>query len=308
MSGTRSGWLTPAGLTVVAAMLSVVNPGVLLLVPLGLLLLALPPRRPGLMVIAAFLLFVGLTGRSGDTLWWFGRGWALILGAWFVVILAVMPGERFVDRGLAAVIGALVTAAASFLLTRGNWQAFDWSVAKRLRDSASAAAAQFQPTLASKEWGPEALSAMTRAADLQAVIYPAQLALASLAALAVCWWLWRRLTVQESRPLQALREFRFRDELIWLTVVGIILIVSPVNADATRAGTNLATFMGALYALRGLGIMISLFGTPGPLGVALAVLVMLFLFPVVAGATVVLGLSDTWLDWRARASRNARPM
>jgi len=56
-----------------------------------------------------------------------------------------------------------------------------------------------------------------------------------------------------------------------------------------------------LYALRGLAVMIALFGAPGPLGVVFGALMLLFLFPMVLATTLMVGLSDTWLDLRARA-------
>jgi hypothetical protein len=88
--------------------------------------------------------------------------------------------------------------------------------------------------------------------------------------------------------------------MVWLVVLAVALIVLPLNANAARAGTNLAVFMGALYALRGLGVLLVWSGTPGPWGIALGFLVALLLFPMVAATTLMIGLSDTWLDLRAR--------
>jgi hypothetical protein len=289
-------------------MFSVVSPGLLLFIPLALALVALPPRRGPLVMVGVGVLAVVLFGQSSETMWWFGRGWALMLGAWFVIVVSVQPEGGFVNRGLAAVCGTLSSAAALMATQRSNWRQFDGSVAQHMRDSAAQAATQLEPSLANREWGKDAIEAVHKSAELNAMIYPAWTALGSLCALAVVWWLWRRLTVRDARPLGGLREFRFRDELIWLGVAGVLLIVLPLNAGATRTGTNLAMFMGVLYALRGLGVGISLYGVPGPLGLIVGLLLLVFLFPMVATATLVLGLSDTWLDLRARAGRNVRPM
>ncbi|HSL71681.1 MAG TPA: DUF2232 domain-containing protein [Longimicrobiales bacterium] len=298
----RSGWGAPIALALLTIAFSVAGQaGLLLFVPLALLLLAIPPRRPGLIGLGAILLLVAYLGRApGDPLWWFSRGWALMLGAWFVVLTTLRPSAKFLDRGLGAVFGTAASAALMFVVTRSGWETLDTTVSARLHDSASAAAAQFGPSLAARDWGAEAVQAMTRAADLQAVIFPALLALASLTALGVAWWLWRRLTVREPQPLAALREFRFRDELVWLAVIAVVLIVLPLGQEPTRAGTNLATFMGALYALRGLAVALAMFGPPGPFGVLLGVFAGVVLFPFVVATTVMLGLTDTWLDLRSR--------
>ena len=285
---------------------SLVSPGLLLFIPLGLALVALPPRRAPLVVVGAAVLGLTLLGRSGEMMWWFGRGWALILGAWFIVVVSFRPEGGFLSRGLAAVFGALASTAA-LLATQGrSWVEFDGSVAQHMQDSAARAVAQLTPGLANRVWGDDALETVRKSADLYAMIYPAWTALGSLCALGVVWWLWRRLTIRDVKPLGDLREFRFRDELIWLAVAGVILIVLPLNAAATRTGTNLAVFMGVLYAVRGLGIVMSVYRMPGPFGLILGVLLLTFLFPVVATATLVLGLSDTWLDFRARAGRAGR--
>jgi hypothetical protein len=70
-------------------------------------------------------------------------------------------------------------------------------------------------------------------------------------------------------------------------------------------------FFGALYAMRGLGVL-TWFMAPGSLGLALAVAFVLLWAPVLnafaalafmtlAVAALALGLGDTWADWRSRA-------
>jgi hypothetical protein len=303
----RSGWGAPIALTLVAATFSVAQPGLLLLIPLGLLLLAAPPRRPALVVLGAFLLAFVLVGQAGDVLWWFGRGWALMLGALFLVITVLRPESSFLDRALGTVFGTAV-GAAGLLAVRSGWTSLDMTVAQKLRESASAAEAQFGPAFAARKWNTQPLEAMHRAADLQALVFPALLALASLAALGVTWWVWRRVTVRDANPLSALREFRFRDELVWLVVAAVLLVVLPLGQIASRAGTNLATFMGALYALRGLAIIVAVYGVPSPFQFLLGMMLLVFLFPIMIASTVVLGLTDTWVDLRSRArSSSPRP-
>ena len=133
------------------------------------------------------------------------------------------------------------------------------------------------------------------------MLYPAMLAIASLAALAVAWWGYRRLTDSDGVPLAPMREFRFADHLVWVLIAGAILLVAPIGDVAARAGANLATFMAVLYVLRGAAIVIALTGVGGA-GMFLMGVMAVLLLPLVASAALIIGLSDTWLDLRRRAS------
>jgi hypothetical protein len=75
----------------------------------------LPPRRPLLVAFggADRLAVVRGQGLPDDTLWYFERGWALMLGAWFVHGGRRCPPRwRFLPRALAALAATTVTAAA----------------------------------------------------------------------------------------------------------------------------------------------------------------------------------------------------
>jgi hypothetical protein len=86
----------------------------------------------------------------------------------------------------------------------------------------------------------------------------------------------------------------------------------PTLSAFRTAGGNLLVFFGALYALRGLGVL-AWFLAPGALAGGLAVGLAMLLWPVlnviaVLGFMVLLiaalglGLGDTWADWRRRPS------
>jgi predicted signal transduction protein with EAL and GGDEF domain len=136
-----------------------------------------------------------------------------------------------------------------------------------------------------------------RVADLEVLLYPAMLALASLAALAVAWWGYRRLVERNGDALAPMRDFRFADHLVWLLIVGVALLIVPLGDVASRAGANLATFMAALYVLRGAAIVVALSNAGGFAAFLMGVMAVLLL-PLFAGAALVIGLSDTWLDLR----------
>ena len=59
-------------------------------------------------------------------------------------------------------------------------------------------------------------------------------AIASLSALGLAWWLYRRVTIRDAQPLGRLRDFKFSDELVWVVVIGAALGDQP---DAWERGT-----------------------------------------------------------------------
>lgn len=296
----QGGW----GITVVLALLtaafSTVNPALLIFVPLAFLLIAMPPRRSWLVVLGLVLLGISFLGQGTGTVWWFGRGWALMLSAWFVVAVALLPQLRLTARLLTAVSGAAASAAMLFLVNRRSWQTVDFTISQELRNGAADIRAFWARRMGDQPWLAEMNSAVDRFADWQANAYPAMLGIASLTALTLAWWLWRRLASADPRPIGRLRDFRFSDHLVWVAVAGIVLLVLPFGGALTRTGMNLVAFMAALYAVRGFAVMVSLYGVPGLLGSVLAAIVFLLLYPIVMVTTLMVGLTDTWLDLRTR--------
>jgi hypothetical protein len=288
-------------LALTAATLTLWAPGepvLLVLAPLGLLLLALPPVRFGRMAAGAVILGLALVGGASQPYSLLIRGWALLLGAWFVLFVVVLPRSGFISRALCALGATFGSAALLLLFRRGGLAAADWTVGRQFYDAVADLLAVW--TGAGVKAVTDMADDFSRAAELQALLHPALLGLASLAGLAVAWSLARRAP-EGARPLRPLREFRFRDELVWLLIAGIVLVVLPLSSPAlVRAGSNLMAFMGALYALRGVAVLLAVLGTPGVGGVVLATLATLFIPPLVMVATVLVGLTDTWLDLRAR--------
>jgi hypothetical protein len=316
---SRAGWGLVAALVCAVAVFAaggvgglshrpVVHPALLLFVPLSLLFLALPPRRPLTLALALLIGWLALGGRPGGALWYFERGWALVLGAWFVALLALVPRWRVLSAALAAIGLSAATAAGLLLVQDGGFSQLDGAIATRLRAGASELLTFWTRSLGSERVGAELSRAVYSAAELQVKLYPAMLALASLAALGIAWWAYGRLGRGDRNPLRPLREFRFRDELVWLLVSAVVLMIFPRNQLAARAGQNLLAFMGALYALRGAAVLLVLGGgAPGPLGIVLGVLLMVFMTPFVMATTFLVGVSDTWLDLRAHRRAASNP-
>ena len=276
-----------------------------MMLPLGLLLLALPPRQPALIAAGVIAVLAAVTGSSGEALWYLERGWALVLAAWFLVAVVALPKSGFVSRGVAAVVATMLTAAVPMMLRQGAFGTVDGLVSARLRESAGIAVAALTQGAGFERVSTELTAMMYDSADLRALLFPALLGLGSLAALAVAWWGYRRIAARDPQPLAPLRDFRFPDAWIWMLIAGIVLLLLPWGAAIERTGTNIFAFMAVLYALRGVAVLLVIGGVPGPIGMLLGALVVIFLSPVVAGATFVVGLTDTWLDLRSR--RTALP-
>lgn len=294
------GWAAVVGLSLLTAILSVVQPAMLVFLPLAVLLLALPPRRPFALALGALIVVLSFSGPPQGSLWYFERGWALILSAWFVVAVLAWPSAGFLRRGLTAVFAAVASASVLVVTNSGALGRIDELIEQRMGAAVQQVIAASESSSGAPALGRLA-DTVSRAVELQAMLFPALLALSSLAALALAWWLFQRLGANQAAPLRPLREFRFHDGLVWLLVAGIMLLVLPLDGLASRAGSNLLAFMAALYALRGLAVLLVISGgLPGPAWIVLGGLVAVLLYPLVMATTFFVGLTDTWVDIRTR--------
>ena len=289
------------------------------------------------LVIAGWVLYAMPLSASGYGA--FVRGWCLSLSASFGLVCLTTRARPFLSRALAAT--ALATAvtmvgvtsrssvsgtfddAARMLTTEyqrrvrdalttwhertesAAWQTF----AKRLPSSAARAdrLAATLGALVEVAPSPGGGAAITARGPLL-LLAPALLALESLLALGLGWSTYHRLSrVRIGPPLGALRQLRFNDQLVWGLVVGATLVLLPTFTEWRAVGANLICFFGTLYALRGAGVLT--WWIPDRVAalvpIALVILVPL-LGPVVVlavslASTFVLGLGDTWRDFRAGA-------
>jgi hypothetical protein len=140
-------------------------------------------------------------------------------------------------------------------------------------------------------------------ADRSARTAPALIALESLLALTLAWVMYHRIAATDLGPsLSALKEFRFNDQLVWGLAVGATIFFLPVFADGKDAGLNLLVFFGALYLLRGVGVLS--FMTRSKWSGTLLIVMTIFA-PLLLGALALgIGVGDTWMDWRTRANAN----
>lgn len=303
----EAGWGAAVGLTVAVLFLSVFNALPMVLLPLALLLLALPSERRGKQAALGALLAIAVVALPGGPLADVSRGWALALGGGFLLATLLRPAWGVFDRAVMTVAAALLLAGIALALSGGVAQ-LDSAVREHFAAASRLALESFGSRVegaeAATQWG----AAMEAVAAAQWLLFPGLLALESLAALALASWWGARVREGDLRlRLHPLREFRFEDQMIWALILGLALVVAPAGAALTRTGYNLLLVMGGLYALRGSAVLLFLAGgSLSALTIAAALLVSIFLYPLVLTAATLVGLADTWLDVRGRAATAPR--
>jgi hypothetical protein len=238
------------------------------------------------------------------------RGWAILLAASFGVVSLWSNTMPFFSRalfsiGLAAGIGFLIALSSPSGIAR-----FQHAAGEELTRRVSTTIANIEEgrntpdwqELAARApvldtWNDDSETMMRAIPSLAASLLPALLALESLAALALGWGAYRRLSpVQIGPPLSPLTEFTFNDQLVWGLAVGATLCLLPAFEEGRNAGYNLLLFFGALYLIRGIGILAWMARGRYVYVVILSLLPQVFVI-----VTLALGLGDTWLDLRKRA-------
>ena len=300
----RARWGTAVALTAAVVFLSAADAIPLVAIPMAVVLAAVPfPNRWKWAALGLLLWIVGIAYPAGP-LGNLSRGWALLLGGGFLVATLARPRWGVLPRSLLALLLAVVMGGVAMLLA-GGWADLDSLVRSHLLTVTDTAFRGLRPAKADSAAVGQFAETARRVALLQWQVFPALLALQSLAALGLASWAVARLRRAEGGAftLRPLREFRFNDQLVWVVVLGLALLVLPLDAVATRLGYNALFFMGGLYALRGFGVIVFLAGgAPSFLTVMFGAIMAVFLYPLVLTAAVLVGLGDTWLDVRGRAA------
>lgn len=261
--------------------------------------------------LAAWMLLQS-AGPAGSPYDKMARGWVLLLAASFGVVTLWSVATPFFVRamaaiGLAAAVGFSIALASPGGIDRVKHAAGD-ELTRRSGESIDALN-QLSGSPTWLEWSSKSPSldevAERSEAQLRAVpeyaasLLPALLALESLAALAIAWALYHRLSpVRVGPPLGPLKEFRFNDQLVWGLAVGATLCLLPSFVEGKVAGLNLLLFFGALYLTRGLGVMAWM--SRGRVLLIVVVLMAVLAPPILGALAIGLGLGDTWLDWRRK--------
>ena len=251
------------------------------------------------------------------------RGWSLLVAGAFGLVCLLGIRRPFFPRALTAL--ALSLAIVVLMSLKGplsperTGQAMQQEFGRRN----AAAMATFR-TVASEH--PEIMQRMPASGAMLAEfdqrlrettqtgmdLFPSLLFLESLVAMALAWTTFHRISrTRLGAPLGPLKDFRFNDQLVWGLIAGLAIVFLPALGFLEGAGRNLLVFFGALYAIRGFGVL-SWFLAPGVLAATLMVGFAMLWWPVLSVVAISgfvlltlaafgLGLGDTWADWRRRA-------
>ncbi|HTI63260.1 MAG TPA: DUF2232 domain-containing protein [Gemmatimonadaceae bacterium] len=284
--------------------------------------------RPFLAVawVAIAVLVIATPPEPPSAFYNLARGWGLLLaGAFGLVCLVASQGSLLrrasVALCIALALAAVMSAVGRISVTEASRTIRD-EFARRNGETLQALNTVIQEH--PKEWQDVVAKAPPLAnlptetqKDLESLsgaaraVFPALLALESLAILALAWATYHRLgRARLGLPLRPLREFRFNDQLVWGLIVGLTIMLVPTLGSVRGLGKNLLVFFGVLYAMRGFGVL-TWFIAPGSLGITLAIGFVMLLAPVlkvfavlafmlIGVGALALGLGDTWADWRNR--------
>lgn len=277
--------------------------------------------------VALAVALAGPRVATGDVFSTLVHGWTLLLAGAFGLTCLLGGNRPFFTKALFALVATFALALVMSLLGPVTLSHASQAVATEfgrrndealamLNTTISQNAAQWQemttnfPSLATFPTDAEKnLSTLSAAGRLA---FPALLSLESLAALALAWATYHRLSRRRlGAPLAPLREFRFNDQLVWGLIIGLVILLLSNLSGIRGFGLNLVVFFGALYAIRGLAVL-AWFMKPGALAVSFIVGFVMLLAPflnvfavlgfLTLGITALgLGVGDTWADWRGRA-------
>jgi hypothetical protein len=299
------GWPRAAALFGVVVSLSALQPSVLIAIPLLALIGTRGIRGSAMLVLALVAMTVTVLGLR-DGVWYVERAWALLIAGWFVGLTLAQPTWRPASRALGAVAGASASAAALLATRPVAWDALDFTITSRVVAGVTNTLDAVRVLRQGDPLPATLVSGMYEVAETQASVFPAMLALASMAALGVAWWIYVRAVGGGDQALGPVRDFRFNDHLVWAMIGGLLLMMLRWGDALSRVGANVVVVMAALYALRGAGVVVFVSGGISLLGFVALGFGLLAAPPIVVGVAVLIGIGDTWLDLRARVGTATR--
>ncbi|MFB6240330.1 MAG: DUF2232 domain-containing protein, partial [Gemmatimonadota bacterium] len=235
-----------------------------------------------------------------EALWYAERGWALLAAGGFILVTIFVDRRSLLLRGLGGLAAGILGVGLTAWLDPAVIREVDWRITQRFHEAALAAQEMVSAVDGGEQLSTSLRTALYGWAGTQEVVYPALLALATLSALAVGWYVVARFAGVVT-ALPPLRNFRFENGLVWVLLLSLAAVVLPVGGEILdRVGGNAALFLGALYLLRGAGVL--MWFAAATLGTGwlawLWGLVALLLYPVAAGVALLLGVGDSWFDLR----------
>ena len=272
----------------------------LLLGPLaGLLLLSRPSTTREWVWIAGAIAWSALwLNQSGGLAVQFARAGAVLLTGMFLALTVREPSTHF-SRALTA------TALAGAALAVWMWHlGLGWGeIQTALERNLWTYNRELMMRLSEAARSPAANGMQEMASVVKTVgsLYPAFMALAALGGLRLAWSWCHRIARHPIGPAPApFTAFQFNDQLVWGWVLGLALCLLPLPRTGAFIGGNLLMVWAVLYAARGLAVFSAGSGRVSAPVIATLSVVAMFLLPFVAAGLTLLGLADTWLDFRRR--------
>ncbi len=277
-------------------------PPVLLFGPLaGLLLLSRPStRREWLWLVGGGLwsaLWLQQPGGLGPQ---FARAGAVLLTGTFLALTVWRPSALFSRALTTTAIAGVALAIWMWHLDLG-WGEIQRALEHNLWTYNRDLMMRLSEAARSGSGGEGMMNEMSSMVRTVGSLYPAFMALMSLAGLRLAWSWYHRIASRPVGPVPTrFTAFRFNDQLVWGWVVGLALTLLSPTPAGTFLGSNLLLVWGVLYAARGLAVFSAgSGGISAPIIATLSVVAM-FLLPFVVAGLTLLGLADTWLDFRRR--------
>jgi len=226
----------------------------------------------------------------------FARAAAVLVSGSFLALTLWRPSNR-VSQALAATGGAALGLAIWMYGLGLEWSALRAAVVSEL----AALQRGMRGSWAGIAGASEMSAQMSAMADTVSILYPGLLALAAIAGLRLAWaWYHRIADRPVGAPPAPFSAFGFSDQLVWGWVIGLAMALVPEPASIRLIGANILLVWGALYATRGMAVFVTgAWRTPKSVLTVLALVTLVLLPFVLCGLTMV-GLADTWLDFRRR--------
>jgi hypothetical protein len=277
-------------------------PPVLLFGPLaGLLLLSRPgtPREWVWLLVAGTWSALWLN-QPGGLAAQFVRADAVLLTGMFLALTVWRPSGRFSRALVASALAATALVVWMWHLDVG-WGEIQRAVEHDLWAYNRELIVRLGEAARSRPGTARMLDEMSSMVRSIGSLYPALITIAGLAGLRLAWTWYHRISRHPlGGPAAPFTAFQFSDQLVWGWVVGLGLCLLPLPPVWASIGANLLLVWAVLYAIRGLAVFSAGSGRiSGPV-VATIAFVAMFLLPFVLAGLTLLGLADTWLDFRRR--------
>ncbi len=271
-------------------------PSLYLLGPFTLLALLSRPRTPRellWLVLAGTGVAVSLVGDQTLVPQMLRTG-GLLMSAAFV-LLSLRSSQAVTSRilwALALTVGGLIIWGQVWGVA---WADVERAFTDIMRDV-------YQAWARSRPGDPDVQMFLQQAQEVApkaARLMPGMLALQAMAGCALAWvWHHRIATTPLGRPPSHFLNFRFNDHLVWGAIFTLGSLLLPLPPLARTIVANLLIVWAGLYTVRGLAIIAAIL-EPAP--APLRILAMALASPICA----VLGLADTWIDFRGRLASPA---